>query len=48
MSESRTIVVSGAGSGIGRAAVSRLPADGFHVTAVGRRKEPLDQLVFGR
>jgi NAD(P)-dependent dehydrogenase (short-subunit alcohol dehydrogenase family) len=45
MGEARTIVVSGAGSGIGLAAARRLVADGFHVTAVGRRKEPLDQLA---
>ena len=45
MSGRRTIVVSGAGTGIGRAAARRLAADGFHVTAVGRRKEPLDRLA---
>ena len=45
MSTGRTIVVSGAGSGIGRAVAMRLVTDGFHVTAVGRRKEPLDQLA---
>ena len=44
MSGARTIVLSGAGSGIGRAAARRLVGDGFHVTAVGRRKEPLDHL----
>ena len=31
------IVVSGAGTGIGRAAARRLVADGFHVLAVGCR-----------
>ncbi|HEX5189569.1 MAG TPA: SDR family oxidoreductase [Streptosporangiaceae bacterium] len=45
MGQERTVVVSGAGSGIGRAAARRLVADGFHVTAVGRRKEPLDLLA---
>jgi NAD(P)-dependent dehydrogenase (short-subunit alcohol dehydrogenase family) len=40
-----TVVVSGAGTGIGRAVASRLAADGFHVTAVGRRKEPLELLA---
>ncbi len=45
MSSARTVVVSGAGSGIGRAVARRLVSDGFHVTAVGRRKEPLDHLV---
>ena len=39
------IVVSGAGSGIGRAVSRRLVADGFHVLAVGRRPEPLERLA---
>ena len=45
MSLGKTVVVSGAGSGIGRAVTGRLIADGCHVTAVGRRKEPLDDLA---
>jgi NADP-dependent 3-hydroxy acid dehydrogenase YdfG len=45
MSAPGTVVVSGAGTGIGRAVARRLSAGGFHVTAVGRRKEPLDQLA---
>ena len=39
------IVVSGAGTGIGRAAARRLVADGFHVLAVGRRPDPLERLA---
>jgi 3-oxoacyl-[acyl-carrier protein] reductase len=39
------VVVSGAGTGIGRAVARRLAADGFHVPAVGRRTEPLDRLA---
>ncbi len=39
------IVVSGAGTGIGRAVSRRLVADGFHVLAVGRRPEPLERLA---
>lgn len=39
------VVVSGAGTGIGRAVARRLAADGFHVLAVGRRTEPLDRLA---
>lgn len=45
MSSGKTVVVSGAGSGIGRAVTTRLIREGFHVTAVGRRKEPLDELA---
>lgn len=45
MSTERTIVVSGAGSGIGRAVTERLVADGGQVTAVGRRPEPLQELA---
>lgn len=39
------IVVSGAGTGIGRAVSRRLVADGFHVLAAGRRPEPLERLA---
>ncbi len=45
MSSASTVVVSGAGSGIGRAVARRLVTDGFHVTAVGRRTEPLADLA---
>ena len=38
-------MVSGAGSGIGRAVTERLVADGGQVTAVGRRPEPLQELA---
>jgi len=40
-----TVVVSGAGTGIGRAVARRLTRDGLHVTAVGRRVAPLEALV---
>ena len=39
------IVVTGGGTGIGRAVVRRLVADGRDVLAVGRRPEPLAQLA---
>jgi 3-oxoacyl-[acyl-carrier protein] reductase len=45
MSSVRTIVVSGAGTGIGRALASRLAAGGSRVMAVGRRREPLERLA---
>ena len=45
MTDSDLVVVSGAGTGIGRAVARRLARDGFHVLAVGRRPEPLDQLA---
>ena len=41
MSEVKTAVVTGAGSGIGRACVVRLLDEGYRVTAVGRRMEKL-------
>ena len=41
------VVVSGAGTGIGRATAQRLVAAGFGVVAVGRRRQPLDQLTAG-
>lgn len=39
------VVVSGAGTGIGRAISHRLVSDGFHVIAVGRRPGPLELLA---
>jgi 3-oxoacyl-[acyl-carrier protein] reductase len=39
------VVVSGAGTGIGRAVARRLADDGYHVLAAGRRHEPLDRLA---
>ena len=39
------VVVSGAGTGIGRAVARRLVADGFYVLAAGRRPGPLELLA---
>ena len=41
----RTAVVTGAGTGIGRAVAAALHADGHHVVVTGRRREPLEKLV---
>ena len=37
-------MVTGAGTGIGRAAGQGLATDGFALVLVGRRREPLDEL----
>ena len=41
----RTAIVTGAGSGIGRAAALALLADGWQVALAGRRAEPLRQVA---
>src|SRR5687767_1039406 len=41
----KVAVVSGAGSGVGRAIVQRLLNDGWHVALVGRRADALTQSV---
>jgi len=41
----RHIVVTGAGTGIGRAIAERLGRDGASLTLVGRRREPLEATV---
>jgi NAD(P)-dependent dehydrogenase (short-subunit alcohol dehydrogenase family) len=44
----RIVVVTGAGTGIGRATAHAFEAEGAHVIAVGRRVEPLDETAAGR
>ena len=41
----RIAIVTGAGTGIGRAAALALLADGWNVTLAGRRLEPLEQVA---
>jgi NAD(P)-dependent dehydrogenase (short-subunit alcohol dehydrogenase family) len=45
MAEIRTIVVTGAGSGIGRAVALKFGAEGWQVALVGRRQAALEQVV---
>ena len=43
--EGKTVLVTGAGSGIGEAVVRRFVAEGASVVALGRRAEPLEALA---
>jgi len=43
MTLEKVAVVTGAGTGIGRAAALALNGDGFHVVLAGRRREPLEE-----
>ena len=45
MSNSRIALVTGAGSGIGKAVALGLLADGFKVVLAGRRLEPLQEVA---
>ena len=42
MSHTRSVIVTGAGSGIGRAVALAMQADGYNVALAGRRTEELD------
>lgn len=45
MADRKTVIVTGAGSGIGEATAKRFADDGWNVTINGRRKENLDALA---
>jgi NAD(P)-dependent dehydrogenase (short-subunit alcohol dehydrogenase family) len=44
----RSILITGAGSGIGRATARAFLADGWEVTLLGRRREPLEETAGDR
>jgi NAD(P)-dependent dehydrogenase (short-subunit alcohol dehydrogenase family) len=44
----RTLVVTGASAGIGRAAAERFLAEGWNVALLARRQEPLAEVAAGR
>jgi NAD(P)-dependent dehydrogenase (short-subunit alcohol dehydrogenase family) len=41
----KTAIVTGAGSGVGRAAALQLASEGWNVALVGRRRGPLDETI---
>lgn len=44
-SNNRVAIVTGAGSGVGKAAALALLKDGYSVVLAGRRQEPLDEVI---
>lgn len=44
-SNNKTAIVTGAGSGVGKAAALALLKDGYNVVLAGRRQEPLEEVI---
>src|SRR3990167_8439044 len=45
MSEPKTIVITGAGTGIGEACARRLASEGHNLVLIGRRRQPLERVA---
>ena len=45
MSQQRSVIITGGGSGIGRAIALRLASDGWQITLAGRRPAPLEAVA---
>ena len=45
MSHSKIAIVTGAGTGVGKAAAMALLADGWQVALIGRRLHPLEEVA---
>ena len=45
MSHSKIAIVTGAGTGVGKAAALALLSDGWHVALMGRRLQPLEDVA---
>ena len=45
MTEPRTVVITGAGTGIGAECARLYEEEGAHLVLIGRRREPLEQVA---
>ncbi len=45
MTQNKTVIITGAGTGIGRATALRFAADGYNVVLNGRARDPLDEVA---
>ena len=46
MPDPRTVVITGAGTGIGAACARLYAAEGANLVLIGRRREPLEQVAY--